>query len=491
MIQYKSVPGPVGITISKKEDYASAVKQYASIIDSEAVGGWRFECIRKIPVTQKAGCLASLFGSEDITLYVNMLVFSKDDSADISSGAINYAELSGVTSEADGGDRSGESSGGAAGLQNDSSDGEPDIRTGNFQGASDNADDIHQPDNKKKIAIFAGAGAVLLLIICILIGSGNSRNNYYEPDYDDYEYSDYDYEDYLEEQGLGDVDVESEVSRIREVYYRVISSISNGSCSEKEIKCGPKTATAYFDDGELCCVMVAPHDSVYVQGYFYENEELIFAYSEINEESNRCYFVDEKMIRWRYCPDAYQPDEGYNNDLIFDERGMYLEIDSLEEAQRWLEISYDDSSAPRVGRFDISSVSASSYLDDPEYGIGCYPEAVIEQRPETAWVEGAPGDGIGESITLRLNDTYTVSGFEIWSGVQDSDDSYEKNSRPKKLLIIFSDGSEEMVKIKDKGVFQTITFDKPVETNEVTFVIDSVYSGSQYQNTAISYIELF
>ena len=84
MIQYKSVPGPVGITISRKEDFASAVKQYASIIDRESVGGWKFECIRKIPVTKKAGCLASLFGKEDTTLYMNMLVFSKDDSDHIS-----------------------------------------------------------------------------------------------------------------------------------------------------------------------------------------------------------------------------------------------------------------------------------------------------------------------------------------------------------------------------------------------------------------------
>lgn len=89
MIQYKSVPGPVGITISRKEDFASAVKQYASIIDRESVGGWKFECIRKIPVTKKAGCLASLFGKEDTTLYMNILVFSKDDSDHISPGTVN------------------------------------------------------------------------------------------------------------------------------------------------------------------------------------------------------------------------------------------------------------------------------------------------------------------------------------------------------------------------------------------------------------------
>ena len=39
MAQYKTVAGPVGLTIKHNENYADAVKQYAAIIDREAVGG--------------------------------------------------------------------------------------------------------------------------------------------------------------------------------------------------------------------------------------------------------------------------------------------------------------------------------------------------------------------------------------------------------------------------------------------------------------------
>lgn len=79
MAQYKTVAGPVGLTITKKESYADAVKQYAAIIDRETVGGWKLDCIQQIPVTKKAGCLAGLMGTPDITVTFNMLVFVKED----------------------------------------------------------------------------------------------------------------------------------------------------------------------------------------------------------------------------------------------------------------------------------------------------------------------------------------------------------------------------------------------------------------------------
>lgn len=79
MAQYKTVAGPVGLVIERKESYANAVKQYASIIDKEAVGGWKLDCIQSIPVTKKAGCLPGITGHYAQTVEFNMLVFRKDD----------------------------------------------------------------------------------------------------------------------------------------------------------------------------------------------------------------------------------------------------------------------------------------------------------------------------------------------------------------------------------------------------------------------------
>ena len=203
MIQYKSVPGPVGLTINRNEDYASAVKQYAAIIDREAVGGWEFECIRKIPVTKSAGCLASLLGHEDITLYVNMLVFSKDDTGGISLAEADSNDFAHAASQIDTATIAEKAMEGAAYSQGTTSDCDPHISFVASKSVSDSIGDTYTPNNKKKTAVIAGAAAALVLII-VLIANGNSRNKYHEPDhdYDDYVYSDYDdydhpdYDDY-------------------------------------------------------------------------------------------------------------------------------------------------------------------------------------------------------------------------------------------------------------------------------------------------------
>lgn len=84
MVQYKCVPGPIGLVIQNNQSYASAVRSYADIIQREAVGGWEFFLIQEIPVTKDKGCLAGClsfigWGSQYETINFNMLVFKKED----------------------------------------------------------------------------------------------------------------------------------------------------------------------------------------------------------------------------------------------------------------------------------------------------------------------------------------------------------------------------------------------------------------------------
>jgi hypothetical protein len=83
MPQYKTVAGPVGIAIGKKGDPAEAVRQYADILNREAVGGWELLLpIQEITVTRGKGCLAALFSFIGIGSAVeqtkhDMLIFVK------------------------------------------------------------------------------------------------------------------------------------------------------------------------------------------------------------------------------------------------------------------------------------------------------------------------------------------------------------------------------------------------------------------------------
>jgi hypothetical protein len=77
-MEYKCVPAPKELVIDKNGTYDGAVRSFAELINREASGGWKFHSMENIAVTQKAGCLASLFGKTDETKFFNMLVFSKE-----------------------------------------------------------------------------------------------------------------------------------------------------------------------------------------------------------------------------------------------------------------------------------------------------------------------------------------------------------------------------------------------------------------------------
>lgn len=80
---YKTVPGPVYLTVSKNGNYEEAVNQYAYIINQEAAGGWRLVQIQEVPVVEDKGCMAGCLSAIGIgTRYnektFNMLVFERD-----------------------------------------------------------------------------------------------------------------------------------------------------------------------------------------------------------------------------------------------------------------------------------------------------------------------------------------------------------------------------------------------------------------------------
>lgn len=78
-VQYKTVAGPVELTVGKNDSFETGVRSYAAIIDREAVGGWKLDSIYEIPVTRKVGCIDSLMGRPDVTVFFNMLIFYKED----------------------------------------------------------------------------------------------------------------------------------------------------------------------------------------------------------------------------------------------------------------------------------------------------------------------------------------------------------------------------------------------------------------------------
>ena len=152
----------------------------------------------------------------------------------------------------------------------------------------------------------------------------------------------------------------------------------------------------------------------------------------------------------------------------------------------------DNSGEAEVKLYSMDTVLtfyASSSLS--EYGMTHSPDLAMDGDRTTGWVEGAAGQGEGEYLTIEFDDVYEIHGFTIYAGYQKSEDLYRKNSRPSAIQVVYDGGNSERYELADKNGGQEIELPAPVQTSSVTFVIDSVYSGSKYEDTVISEIVIY
>ncbi len=140
--------------------------------------------------------------------------------------------------------------------------------------------------------------------------------------------------------------------------------------------------------------------------------------------------------------------------------------------------------APAISMDKINTVYASSELS--ENGMTHSAGRICDGRLENAWVEGASGAGVNESIVFTFDGEYKVSGMNINAGYQKNQDIYYKNARPQSMKVTFSDGTAISLHLEDICGPQNITFEKPVKTNEISVMIESVYPGNKYEDLAIS-----
>ena len=139
----------------------------------------------------------------------------------------------------------------------------------------------------------------------------------------------------------------------------------------------------------------------------------------------------------------------------------------------------------------VEEVYATSELI--ENGLRYKAEQAADGKTSTCWVEGADGYGIGESITLYLDGSHTVSRIAIAAGWTINDELFNLNAKPKTLNVYFSS-------LPDKHY--ELTLDKTMSTQSfavyesdvrwVTFEIVDVYKGEKGVNdTCISEITLY
>lgn len=160
------------------------------------------------------------------------------------------------------------------------------------------------------------------------------------------------------------------------------------------------------------------------------------------------------------------------------------------------------------GRFrdetiNISSVETSSTLPaskDKSYEA----DNLIDKDYTTVWAEGAPGDGIGETITIHLDKKQPLYGVQIVSGYTASYKQYNDNGIPTEFKADFGNGAVAEGSLDEYYVGEQdtseeladssrsrIELDKPAITDTVTITITGVRPGAKYDDTCASEVWVY
>lgn len=114
---------------------------------------------------------------------------------------------------------------------------------------------------------------------------------------------------------------------------------------------------------------------------------------------------------------------------------------------------------------------------------------------DKAWAEGAPDDGIGESIMLTVKNPLPLSAIEITPGYRNMENPslWEKNNRVAELEITLNGDHTFSAKIPDEKFARPYPipvrdYDQPVQS--VKLVIKGVHRGTAARDTCISDLRL-
>ncbi|MBQ0166757.1 MAG: hypothetical protein KBT02_06610 [Treponema sp.] len=137
----------------------------------------------------------------------------------------------------------------------------------------------------------------------------------------------------------------------------------------------------------------------------------------------------------------------------------------------------------KISLFKPSDFSASSELKEGAITYSAGNLASFDLK--TPWVEGVPGNGIGETISFYIAEKYLY----LFSGYISYDKPYlyEQNARPKKIKITITDkgNSQEFIfDLVDTPNPQTLEFPDRMYGDATLEILD-VYPGTKYQDTCI------
>ena len=146
-----------------------------------------------------------------------------------------------------------------------------------------------------------------------------------------------------------------------------------------------------------------------------------------------------------------------------------------------------------IGNYHVDNIVASSTLNSQ--GSKNYKATnLFDCDPETAWVEGVKGHGIGQWIQVKKASSYlegswvSIGTISILNGYAKSDKAWRENGRVKRLKVYCNGKPKYILELQNSRSLQSFNVDISKGAT-IKFEILDVYPGTKYQDTVISEIE--
>ena len=79
-----------------------------------------------------------------------------------------------------------------------------------------------------------------------------------------------------------------------------------------------------------------------------------------------------------------------------------------------------------------------------------------------------------------------VKSITVRNGYQKNNDIFQKNNRVRQLRVMFSQGETQTFSLPDRLGPEQINLPKPVKAYWMKFIIDEVWAGDRYTDTALT-----
>lgn len=179
-------------------------------------------------------------------------------------------------------------------------------------------------------------------------------------------------------------------------------------------------------------------------------------------------------------------------------------FDQLSKKDQWILTKFVDT---KESPYDVISMGCSWYCGGDSIGIrssshlpssrsqySYVAKNAHDHSFATAWVEGVKGNGLGEYLEYRFDNTHPrVTEIIIHNGYVKSNKAWRDNGRVKKLRMSLNEKPFAILALEDTKAAQRFKFEplghrKDGKDLYIRFEILAVYPGAKYEDVAITEI---